>query len=65
MCPSISDSLFFNEFLKPLVAELMNHHSQWFNVYNRGVIDLTAYDDDGISDLDFELASRADDLARY
>ena len=32
---------------------------------NRGVIDLTAYDDDGISDLDFELASKADDLARY
>jgi len=48
-----------------LVAESMNHHSQWFNVYNRVVIDLTAYDDGGISDLDFELASRADDLARY
>ena len=37
----------------------------WFNVYNRVVIDLMAYDDGGISDLDFELASRADDLARY
>lgn len=56
----------FGSMVQPvLVAESMNHHSQWFNVYNRVVIDLTAYDDGGISDLDFELASRADDLARY
>ena len=48
-----------------MMADRMDHHPEWFNVYNRVVIDLTAYDDGGISDLDFELASRADDLARY
>ena len=45
-----------------LVAESMNHHPEWFNVYNRVVIDLTTHDAGGISNLDFELASKADDL---
>ena len=42
----------------------MNYHPQWFNVYNRVVINLVAHDAGGISDLDFELASKANDLAR-
>ena len=45
-----------------LVAESMNHHPEWFNVYNRVVIDLTTHDAGGISNLDFELASKADNL---
>merc|ERR1712096_153023 len=45
-----------------LVAESMNHHPEWFNVYNRVVIDLTTHDAGGISNLDFEVASKADDL---
>ena len=45
-----------------LVAESMNHHPEWFNVYNRVVIDLTTHDAGGISNLDFELASKANDL---
>ena len=45
-----------------LVAESMNHHPEWFNVYNRVVIDLTTHDAGEISNLDFELASKANDL---
>ncbi len=46
-----------------LVAERMNHHPEWFNVYNRVVIDLTTHDAQGITALDFELAAAAERLA--
>jgi len=46
-----------------LVAERMDHHPEWFNVYNRVVIDLRTHDCDGISDRDFALARRIDALA--
>jgi len=47
-----------------LVAEAMQHHPEWFNVYNRVVVDLRTHDADGISELDFELARRMDGYAR-
>lgn len=46
-----------------LVAESMQHHPEWFNVYNRLVVDLRTHDADGISELDFELARRMEALA--
>ncbi|MBC7545291.1 MAG: 4a-hydroxytetrahydrobiopterin dehydratase [Candidatus Sericytochromatia bacterium] len=46
-----------------LVAESMNHHPEWSNVYNRVTIDLTTHDVGGISDKDFALAARIDALA--
>lgn len=46
-----------------LVAESMNHHPEWFNVYGRVVVDLTTHDAGGITDLDLELAQRMDALA--
>ena len=46
-----------------LVAESMNHHPEWFNVYNRVTIDLMTHDAGGISALDFQLAKQADALA--
>jgi 4a-hydroxytetrahydrobiopterin dehydratase len=46
-----------------LIAEKMNHHPEWFNVYNRVTIDLMTHDVGGISDLDFQLAKEADKLA--
>lgn len=46
-----------------LVAEAMNHHPEWFNVYNRVVVELTTHDAGGISDRDFELAAALDRLA--
>ena len=46
-----------------LVAESMNHHPEWFNVYHKVSIDLTTHDAGGISERDFELAAKADELA--
>jgi 4a-hydroxytetrahydrobiopterin dehydratase len=47
-----------------LVAESKNHHPEWFNVYNKVVLDLTTHDVQGISGLDFDLAAAANALAR-
>lgn len=41
-------------------AEKLDHHPEWFNVYNRVVIDLTTHDAGGISDKDFLLAQKID-----
>jgi len=47
-----------------LVAESMNHHPEWFNVYNRVTVDLTTHDAGGISALDVTLAKKMDELAK-
>lgn len=39
-----------------LIAEKMDHHPEWFNVYNRLSIALRTHDADGITDKDFQLA---------
>ena len=44
-------------------AEKMNHHPEWFNVYNKVVVDLTTHDAGGISELDFRLAEIMNALA--
>jgi 4a-hydroxytetrahydrobiopterin dehydratase len=46
-----------------LAAEQMNHHPEWFNVYNRVLIQLTTHDAAGITAKDFQLAERVDALA--
>jgi len=46
-----------------LVAEKMDHHPEWFNVYNRVTVDLTTHDAGGISERDLTLAKRLDELA--
>jgi 4a-hydroxytetrahydrobiopterin dehydratase len=45
-----------------LVAESMNHHPEWFNVWNKVVIDLNTHSVKGISDLDFTLAGKIDEI---
>lgn len=45
-----------------LVAESMNHHPEWFNVYNKLVIDLNTHSVKGISDLDFKLAGKINEI---
>ena len=47
-----------------LVAESMGHHPEWFNVYNRVIVDLTTHDAGGITDLDLALARRMNELAQ-
>ena len=39
-----------------LKAEQMDHHPEWFNVYNRVDVTLTTHDADGVTTLDLELA---------
>ena len=46
-----------------LIAESMNHHPEWFNVYNRVTVDLATHDAGGISALEFELAKKIDGLS--
>ncbi len=46
-----------------LVAEKMNHHPEWLNVYNTVRVDLTTHDAGGISASDFSLARRMNELA--
>ena len=45
-----------------LVAEQMNHHPEWRNVYSRVVVDLTTHDADGITSLDVTLAARMNEI---
>jgi 4a-hydroxytetrahydrobiopterin dehydratase len=46
-----------------LVAESMDHHPEWSNVYARVTIDLSTHDAGGITALDFTLAARCEQLA--
>ena len=45
-----------------LIAEKMNHHPDWSNVYNEVVIDLVTHDLNGISSSDVEFAIKVDAL---
>jgi 4a-hydroxytetrahydrobiopterin dehydratase len=47
-----------------IVAEKLDHHPEWSNVWNRVVVDLVTHDAGGITALDLELARRIDALAR-
>jgi len=45
-------------------AERLQHHPDWCNAYNRVRVDLLTHDVGGITALDFELAGRAQHVAR-
>jgi 4a-hydroxytetrahydrobiopterin dehydratase len=39
-----------------LLAEKLNHHPEWFNVWNKVDVTLNTHDVDGLSELDFKMA---------
>lgn len=46
-------------------AEALNHHPEWFNVYNKLNIRLTTHDANGITEKDFVLAEKIDVIVNY
>jgi 4a-hydroxytetrahydrobiopterin dehydratase len=44
-------------------AEKMNHHPEWFNVYNKVIVHLTTHSAAGVTELDLALASKMNELA--
>jgi 4a-hydroxytetrahydrobiopterin dehydratase len=46
-----------------LLAERADHHPEWFNVYNKVVVDLTTHEAGGISAGDYDLARRMEEIA--
>lgn len=46
-----------------MYAEQMNHHPEWFNVYNQLHVVLTTHDCDGLSEKDLKMAQIMDELA--
>lgn len=44
------------------VAEQMNHHPEWFNVYNKLNIRLSTHDAGGVTNKDVELAQKIEDI---
>lgn len=62
---SIKKSFVFKDFSEAfgfmtrcaLVAEKMNHHPEWFNVWNKVDVTLSTHDAGGLTDLDLKLAA--------
>ena len=44
-----------------LLAEKMDHHPEWFNVYNKVEVTLSTHDAGGITDNDVRMAKAMDD----
>jgi 4a-hydroxytetrahydrobiopterin dehydratase len=47
-----------------LVAEKMDHHPEWSNVYNKVDVVLSTHDAGGITELDVKLAAKMDLFAK-
>jgi len=46
-----------------LKADRMDHHPEWFNVYNKVEVTLSTHDAGGVTALDVTLAGFMDDIA--
>ncbi|MEM6478002.1 MAG: 4a-hydroxytetrahydrobiopterin dehydratase [Pseudomonadota bacterium] len=65
---ALSKSFTFGNFIEAfgwmtrmaIIAEKMNHHPEWFNVYKRVDVTLTTHDAGGLSELDVKLARAMD-----
>ena len=47
-----------------LLAEKMDHHPEWFNVYRTVEVTLSTHDADGLTEKDIALAKAMDALAK-
>jgi 4a-hydroxytetrahydrobiopterin dehydratase len=47
-----------------LVAEKLDHHPEWFNVYKTVEVTLSTHDAGGLTERDIKLAAAMDQLAR-
>lgn len=45
-------------------ADQLDHHPEWFNVYNRVEVLLATHDADGVTELDVTLAGFMDEISR-
>ncbi len=43
-----------------ILADKMDHHPEWFNVYNRVAVTMTTHDVDGVSDNDVKMVEFMD-----
>src|SRR4051794_37768202 len=46
-----------------LIAEKMDHHPEWFNVYKTVEVTLSTHDAGGVTEIDVKLASAMDRIA--
>ncbi len=45
-----------------LIAEQMDHHPEWFNVYNKVDVLLATHDAGGVTELDIKMAAKMNEL---
>ncbi len=46
-------------------AQEMNHHPEWFNVYNRVDVTLSTHDANGLTERDIKLAHFIDEVGKH
>ncbi len=67
---ALKKDFFFKDFIEAfgfmkavaIKAEEINHHPEWFNVYNKVFVELTTHDKGGVSEKDYEMAKFMDEL---
>lgn len=60
--PGFSEAWVFMSRVAP-IADAMDHHPEWLNVYNLVDVTLTTHSAGGLTDLDLRLAAQMDTLA--